>query len=84
MAEYKILTTGGRFFVTAPSRKQATIIFRQAHHEDIQITKIGLHKPRRSGMKTVYKAGKLKSMNDRKIVYQPDGIQTEIEVNDDI
>jgi hypothetical protein len=33
-------------------------------------------------MKTVYKAGKLKSMSDRKIVYQPDGIQTEIEVND--
>jgi len=47
MAEYKILTTGGRFFVTAPSKKQAAIIFRQQdHHEDAQITKIGLHKRR--------------------------------------
>jgi hypothetical protein len=47
MAEYKIITTGGRFFVTAPSRKQAAITFRQqAHHEDVQIMKIGLHKRR--------------------------------------
>jgi hypothetical protein len=49
MANYKILTTDGRFFVTAPSRKQAAIIFRQqAHHEDVQIMKIGLHKRRES------------------------------------
>ena len=83
MTEYKITTSVGDLFVTASSRKHAASVARQDPHFDgAQIKKIGLHKPRRSGMKTVYKAGKLKSMNDRKIVYQPDGIQTEIEVND--
>jgi hypothetical protein len=47
MAEYKIITTGGQFFVDAPSRKQAAITFRQqAHPEDVQIMKIGVHKRR--------------------------------------
>ena len=83
MNEYKITTTIGDLFVTASSRKHAATVVRQDPRFDgAQIKKIGNHKARRSGMKTVYKAGKLKSMNDRKIVYQPDGIQTEIEVND--
>ena len=47
MAEYKIITTGGRFFVTAPSKKQAAIAARQDPRFDgAQIKKISNHKAR--------------------------------------
>ena len=47
MAEYKIITTGGQFFVDAPSRKQAAIVARQDPRFDgAQIKKIGVHKRR--------------------------------------
>jgi hypothetical protein len=50
MSEYKITTTIGNLFVTAPSKKQAAIAARQDPRFDgAQIKRIGLHKLRDTG-----------------------------------
>jgi hypothetical protein len=50
MAEYKIITTAGRFFVTAPSKKHAAIVARQDPRFDgVKIKRIARHKLRDTG-----------------------------------
>ena len=68
MAEYKIITTGGRFFVTAPSKKQAAIAARQDPRFDgAQIKKISLYKKRRRRMTS------FSLRSDRIMCHQVDG-----------